>query len=271
MISVFCLEWLRHGWFFISLFMDFDSLYYSVTSLLTLWAFSYTHFMLTWNVKLLLCSLDLVACIIIALSCILLLVRLDLFTTCGMHWLDYSCFLCGLICSPLCVIMLWLWPIWFRHGVRLQYRCDFQLVGLYPCFEMSYPCDPYFSCCGWWVGFACDRWWLFLLLWLLCLGHMCFDLPCCFSGLYLSSGGVGVFGRIWHLVWFALVQGEYDLLHWKTSCLGYYPFEFETWCLLFIWLGLRGSLWFALVWRGVGALTCILYILLFSCIFFILT
>jgi hypothetical protein len=32
-------------------------------------------------VKLLLCSLDLVACITIALSCILLLVRLDLFAT----------------------------------------------------------------------------------------------------------------------------------------------------------------------------------------------
>jgi hypothetical protein len=76
MISVFCLEWLRHGWFFISLFMDFDSPYCNVTSSLTLWAFSYIHFMLAWNVKLLLCSLDLVACIIIALSYILLLVWL---------------------------------------------------------------------------------------------------------------------------------------------------------------------------------------------------
>jgi hypothetical protein len=133
---------------------------------------------------------------------------------------------------------------------------------------MSCPCNPHFSCCGWWVGFACDRWWLFSLLWLLCLGHMCFDLPCCFSGLYLSLGGVGVFGRIWCLVWFALVQGEYGLLHWESSCLGYYPFEFGTWCLPPIWLGLRGSLWFALGWGGVGALACILYILLFSCILF---
>jgi hypothetical protein len=69
--------------------------------------------MLTCNVKLLLCSLDLVACIIIALSCILLLVRLDLFTACGVHWSDYSYFLCGLICLPLCVTMLWLRPMWF--------------------------------------------------------------------------------------------------------------------------------------------------------------
>jgi hypothetical protein len=61
--------------------------------------------------ELLLCSLDLVACIIIALSCILLLVRLDLFTTCGVHWSDYTCYLCGLICSPLCVTMPWLRPM----------------------------------------------------------------------------------------------------------------------------------------------------------------
>jgi hypothetical protein len=125
MISVFCLEWLRYGWFFIFLFMDFDSLYYSVTYSLTLWAFSYTLSMLTWNMKLLLCSLDLVACIIIALFCILLLMWFDLFTACGVHWSDYSCFLCGLICSPLCITMLWLRPMLFRHGVHLQYRCDF--------------------------------------------------------------------------------------------------------------------------------------------------
>jgi hypothetical protein len=36
MISIFCLEWLRYRWFSISLFMDFDSPYYSVTSSLTL-------------------------------------------------------------------------------------------------------------------------------------------------------------------------------------------------------------------------------------------
>jgi hypothetical protein len=111
MISVFCLEWLRYGWFSISLFMVFDSPCYNVTSPLTLWAFSYTLLMLIWNVKLLLCSLDFVACIMIALSCILLLVRLNLFAASGVHQSNYTCFLCGLICSPLCVTMLWLRPM----------------------------------------------------------------------------------------------------------------------------------------------------------------
>jgi hypothetical protein len=133
--------------------------------------FIHSLLILTWNVKMVLCSLDLIACI-------LLLVRLDLFAACGVHWLDYSYFLCGLICSPLCVTMLWLWLMLFHHGVHLQYRCDFQLVGVYPCFGMSCPCDPHFSCCGWRVGFTCDRWWLFSLLWLLYLCHMCFDLLC---------------------------------------------------------------------------------------------
>jgi hypothetical protein len=164
--------------------------------------------MLTWNVKLLLCSLDLIACMIIALSCILLLVRLDLFVACGVHRSNYACFLRGLICSPLIectdqiiVASYAAWfvrrfvshclghdPCLFRHGVRLRCRCDFQLAGFYPCFEMSCFCGPNFSCCGWRVGFACDHWWLFLLLWLLCLGHMHFDLLCCLSGLCLSWG-----------------------------------------------------------------------------------
>jgi hypothetical protein len=220
MISVFYLEWLIYRWFSISLFMDFDFPYCSVTSSLTLWAFSYTLLMLNWNVKLLLCSLDLITCIIVALSCILVLVQLDLFAACGVNWSDYSCFLCGLICSPLCVTMLWLWPMLSRHGVHLQYRCDFQLVSFYPCFEMSCPCDPHFSYCGWRVGFGCDRWWLFSLLWPLCLCHMCFDLLYWLSGLCLScgvsklnwwnlvfsaSGGVDVFvefGAWFDLLWF---------------------------------------------------------------------
>jgi hypothetical protein len=208
MISVICLEWLRHRWFSISLFLNFDSLYCSVTSSLTLWEFSYTRFMLTWNVKLLLCSLDLVACIIIALSYILLLVCLDLFTMCGVHRSYYTCFLCGLICSPLVectgqIILAYCaaWfvrrfvsqcfgydPCMFCHGVHLQYRCDFQLASFYPCFEMSCCGCPHFSYCGWQVGFACDYWWLFLLLWLLCLGHMHFDLLYCLSGLCLPWG-----------------------------------------------------------------------------------
>jgi hypothetical protein len=93
---------------------------------------SHTLSLLAWNVKLLLYSLDLIACIIIALSCILLLVRLDLFAACGVHWSDYSCFLCGLICSPLCVTMLWLWPMLFRHGVHFQYRCEFSWLVFTP-------------------------------------------------------------------------------------------------------------------------------------------
>jgi hypothetical protein len=58
--------------------------------------------------ELLMSSLDLIACIIIALSYILLLVRLNLFATCGVHRSYYTCFLCGLICSSLCVIVPWL-------------------------------------------------------------------------------------------------------------------------------------------------------------------
>jgi hypothetical protein len=35
-------------------------------------------------------------------------------------------------------------PCLLHQGVRLQYRCDFQLVGFYPCFEMSYSGGPHF-------------------------------------------------------------------------------------------------------------------------------
>jgi hypothetical protein len=99
----------------------------------------------------------------------LLLVRLDLFAT-----LCHNAF-----CHDPCM---------HHHGVRLQCRCDFQLSGFYPCFEISCCGDLHFSCCGWRVGAACDCWWLFLLLWLLCLGHMCFDLLCYSSGLCLPWG-----------------------------------------------------------------------------------
>jgi hypothetical protein len=60
--------------------------------------------------ELLLCSLDLIACIIIALSCILLLVRLDLFTTCGVHWSDYTCYLChnALVTTHVCSVMVFI-------------------------------------------------------------------------------------------------------------------------------------------------------------------
>jgi hypothetical protein len=117
---------------------------------------------------------------------------------------------------------------------------------------MSCPCDPHFSCCGWRVGRACDHWWLFSLLWLLCLGHMWFDLPYCFSGLYLSSGGVGIFCWVWRLIWFALVLG------------GVCSFALRN---LMVWL-LPSWVWkigvchpYGLVWGGVGA--CALYIIYF--------
>jgi hypothetical protein len=57
-ILVLCLEWLRYEWFFISLFSAFNSPCCNVTSLLTLWAFSYTilRLQVMWN--LFLCSLD---------------------------------------------------------------------------------------------------------------------------------------------------------------------------------------------------------------------
>jgi hypothetical protein len=79
--------------------------------------------------------------------------------------------------------------------------------------------SPY---CGWRMCFACDHWWLFLLLWLLFLGHMHFDLLCCLSGLCLSCGvsklnwwnlvfstpgGVGMFDWIWRFVWYVLDSG----------------------------------------------------------------
>jgi hypothetical protein len=140
MISIFYLEWLRYGWFSISLFMDFDSPYCSVTSSLTLWAFSYSPY------AYLKCEIALVLtqsrsmyynCSILHLisyaawfvhrlwsapvGLCLLLAWLNLFATCGVHWSDYTCFLCVLIYSPLCVIMPWLWPMfvpsWFLSPV----------------------------------------------------------------------------------------------------------------------------------------------------------
>jgi hypothetical protein len=65
-------------------------------------------------VKLLLYSLDLVACMIIALSCILLLMRLDLFATCGVHrsylllvWLDLFTALCHIALVTIHVVSSW--------------------------------------------------------------------------------------------------------------------------------------------------------------------
>jgi hypothetical protein len=122
-------------------------------------------------------------------------------------------------------------PCLFHHGVCLRCRCDFQFVGFYPCFEMSCPCDPHFSCCGWRVGFVCDRWWLFSHLWLLCRVYMRFNLLYCLSGLCLSygvsklnwwgivfstSGGVNVFCWVWHLIWLSWFGGSL----WFALALG---------------------------------------------------
>jgi hypothetical protein len=157
-------------------------------------------------------------------------------------------------------------PCLFHHGVCLRCRCDFQFVGFYPCFEMSCPCDPHFSCCGWRVGFVCDRWWLFSHLWLLCRVYMCFNLLYCLSGLCLSygvsklnwwgivfstSGGVNVFCWVWHLIWLSWFGGELVIrigfresivfCHWEPLSFGCCPLELENWCLPSVWLGLRGS------------------------------
>jgi hypothetical protein len=186
-------------------------------------------------------------------SCKLLRVRLDLFTACGVHRSDYACFLRGLIFSPLveCTgqIILAYYAAWFvrrfasqcfgydpclfRHCVHLQCRCDFQFAGFYPYFEMSCYGGPHFSCCGWRMSCACDRCWLFSLLWLLCLNHMRFDLLCCFSGLCLSCGVSKL--NWWNLV-FSISRGSVI---------------FVELALDLICLGLRGSLWFALISGGV--------------------
>jgi hypothetical protein len=163
-------------------------------------------------------------------------------------------------------------PCLFHHGVRLRCRCDFQLTDFYPYFEMSCCGGPHFSCCECRVGYAYDCWWLFSLLLLLCLGHMCFDLPYCFNGLYLSSGGVGIFGWVWRVVWFTLDSGGVWSFVLRNLVLFLLPSW--VWKLVFairmawfegeivICLGLRGSWCFILY-------TCIIYFL--SCILFIFT
>jgi hypothetical protein len=136
---------------------------------------------------------------------------------------------------------------------------------------MSCPCDPHFSYCGWRVGFVCDHWLFLLLLWLLCLGHMHFDLLCCLSGLCLSwglskliwwnivfstSGGVDVFYWVWRLIWLPWFEWELVIrlgfrrsivfCHWETLSFGCCPLELENLCLPSIWLGLSGSWCFCL-------------------------
>jgi hypothetical protein len=96
----------------------------------------------------------------------LLLVRFDLFTA-----------LChnALVTTHVCSVMV------FVSGVGVTFSW---LVST-PILRCG---GPHFSCCGWRVGCACDRWWLFSLLWLLCLSHMLFDLLCCLSDPCLPWG-----------------------------------------------------------------------------------
>jgi hypothetical protein len=115
--------------------------------------------------------------------------------------------------------------------------------ALHP-FEMSYTCDPHFSCCGWRVGFSCYHWWLFSLLWLLCVGHMCFDLLCWFSGLCLSWG--------WRLVCFALASEGVWLFVLRNLVVWLLPSWVGNWCCHP----------YGLVWGRVGAFS--LYIVYFA-------
>jgi hypothetical protein len=95
-------------------------------------------------------------------------------------WFDLFTALChnALVTTHVYSIMV------FISSVDVTFNWLFLTLG----FEISCCGGPHFSCCGWWVGFTCDHWWLFLLLWLLCLGHMHFNLLCCLSSLYLSWG-----------------------------------------------------------------------------------
>jgi hypothetical protein len=149
-----------------------------------------------------------VACFIIALSSFLCGWSLLRSISWWVHWL-FSLF-----------SLLWTWSLfiwsWFKrekevlcrcfgcdpcllhHGARFLCRHDLYLDGLYPCFEMSFfilhtfPIVEHvqwaFLVCGRHAICACNHWWLFSPLWLLWLGHMCFDLLYCLSGLCLSWG-----------------------------------------------------------------------------------
>jgi hypothetical protein len=159
------------------------------------------------------------------------------------------------------------------------------LVGWFlPLFWDECCGGPLFPCCGWWVGCACDRWWLFSLLWKLCL-HMCIDLLYCLSGLCLYCGVSKL--NCWNLVfstsgelasfvefdaWFDLPWFEGELVirlgfmgsmiccHWETMCFVAALQSFE----------LAVCHPYDLIWGGAHVLSYILYILLFHCIFFIL-
>jgi hypothetical protein len=188
----------------------------------------------------------------IALSCILLLARLDLFATCAVHQSDYTYFLCGLICSPLveCTghIILTSCATWFVHrfvsqclghdpclfchGVHLRYRCDFQLVGFYPCFEMSAVVVQFFL--------VVDGEWVVLVIVddysRSCGNCVCICALTCFIVWVAYACIVGCLSSIVETLC-SLLQGSWRLLLSLTLDL--------------ICLGLRGSLWFTLGSWGV--------------------
>jgi hypothetical protein len=178
--------------------------------------------------------------------------------------------------------MFWLWHMFVLSWCYLQCRCDFQLASFYFYFDMSCCVGPYFSCCGWRVGVACDHWWLFSLLWLLYLGHMCIDLPCYLSGLCLScgvsklnwwnlmfstSGRVNVFCWVWCLIWFTLVwEGACDSPQFQGEYCHLSLRNLEFW-LLPSWVG---KLMFAIhmTWfEGELMFYSVYYIFCFSLVF----
>jgi hypothetical protein len=186
MISIFYLEWLRYRWFSICLIMVFVSTYCDIFT--SMWAFSYTlslcvlemwiALVLSWSRSMYdNCSILYLAFYVAwfvrrlwsaSVTLFLLLVRLDLFAALCHIVLVMIHVIPSCCSSP---VYMWLSVGWVLHP-----------------FEMSCTCDPHFSCCGWWVGTACDHWWLFFILWFLCLGLMRLDLPCCLGGLCLPWG-----------------------------------------------------------------------------------
>jgi hypothetical protein len=169
---------------------------------------SFLCLLIMWN--LFMCSLDhcrmYYNCSILLLASCVGEVCWDLFHD---EFIDYSpCFLiygldhCSYGLGPkerevLCQCFVYD-PCLLYHGDRFQRWHDIQLDGstlvlrwvavvvhIFPVVEYV---QWAFLVCERHVVCACDRWWLFPLLWQLCLGHMGIDLLCCLSGLCLSWG-----------------------------------------------------------------------------------
>jgi hypothetical protein len=114
-----------------------------------------------------------------------------------------------------------------------------------------------FFLCWWRVSLACDRWWLFSLLWLLCLGHMCIDLLCCFNGICVSWGLpklIWSWGGASDSPW---LQGEYCLLSLRNLVFWLLPSWVENLVFVILLPWFEGEL---VLWR----VYCIFY---FSIVF----